>query len=179
MMDCAITRINHSNTDIDALAKPHQLCPPCRRFCNSSVLLQNIPRNHAIRRQELNEGKELSTTPRRSESFDIHEYSSFRTCATEALCHLCSIAWAELAAEYGSNNIEKIRARSTSSQDEKDRTMITGTVSSGGEDGQGHGLLTFEYGIEKCKTGITLLSGFGKIVILPGQYIMSAHILSM
>jgi len=142
--------------DIDALAKPHQLCTPCRQFCTTSEILRNIPRNQAIRKQELNDGRELTIRPKHFETFDIHEYTSLQQCVRKGSCHLCSISWGELARGAGPNTFDKIRARSPKN------AVLTGIVTSGGENYIGHGLLTFNFGAEKCHAEITLLSASGK-----------------
>lgn len=142
--------------DTDALAEPHQLCPPCRQFCTTSVILRNIPRYHAIRRQELNDGREPTIRPKSVERFDIHEYSSFQQCAIKGLCHLCSIFWSELAREAGPNTLVKIGAHSSSNP------VLTGVLTSGGRNSGSYGILTFNFGTENCRTDIMLLSAFGK-----------------
>ncbi|KIX98662.1 uncharacterized protein Z520_05963 [Fonsecaea multimorphosa CBS 102226] len=137
--------------DPDTSALPHQLCPPCKKYCSTSKLLQTLPQDYATWEQEQKDGRPLTLRSQDQESYQIHEYSELRRCVSEGQCHLCAIIWAELQSEAGYDPLAELRRL------EHEGVTLTGVLKGGGKLFINHRLLTFRIGEKESNTAMQLL----------------------
>ena len=144
------------HVDNNALATPHQLCPPCKEFCSTSDLLRTLPQDYAKWELQQKAGEPITLRPECREVYQIHNYSNLHQCVSEGRCHLCAIFWSELKIHVGSKPLEELHRL------EQEGMVLTGVLKGGGKTFINHCLLMLNVGGEQSKGEMQLLMSTGE-----------------
>jgi len=144
------------HVDNNALAIPHELCPPCKEFCSTSDLLRTLPQDYAKWDQQQKDGEPITLRPEHREVFQIHNYSDLRQCISEGRCHLCAIIWNELSSITGSKPLEELHRL------EHEGVVLTGVLRGGGKAFINHCLLGMDVGERRSDAEMQLLMSTGE-----------------